>query len=87
MQLRDLPEAVQQNLQDGVVVSSEQEALRTIESYQEQIDADRERAQQVADKSTAGTETSHDKPAGPANTEGQPAEPSDEKDKSDEGGE
>ena len=52
------------------VVASEKEAEATIESYREQIAADKAHAQQVADKSTAGTETSTDNPAVPTNTEG-----------------
>lgn len=70
VQLSDLPEATQSNLHNGVVVASEKEAEATIESYREQIAADKAHAQQVADKSTAGTETSTDNPAVPTNTEG-----------------
>ena len=66
VQLKDLPEATQHYLHDGIVVSSEDEAHRTVQSYHDQIEADKTHAQQVADKSTAGTETSQDKPAVPA---------------------
>ena len=65
VQLSDLPDAVQTSLQEGVVVSSEEEAHKIIQGYQDQIATDRERAQQVADKSTAATEISHDTPAVP----------------------
>jgi hypothetical protein len=72
VQLSDLPDALQASLREGVVVNSEEDARRTIESYREQIEADKEHAQQVADKSTAGTETSHDNPATPkADEEGE----------------
>jgi protein phosphatase len=65
VQLADLPDAVQQSLREGIVVSGEDEAHRTVESYREQIETERAHAQQVADKSTAGTETSPDSPAVP----------------------
>ena len=72
VRLSDLPDALQASLREGVVVNSEEDARRTIESYREQIEADKEHAQQVADKSTAGTETSHDNPATPkADEEGE----------------
>ena len=70
VQLSDLPEATQANLKDGVVVSSEAEAEATVKSYQEQIETDKAHAQQVADKSTAGTETSQDNPAVPTSEGG-----------------
>ena len=70
VQLEDLPEALRASLHEGVVVSSEAEAKATVKSYREQIKSDRERAQQVADKSTAGTETSQDNPAVAVSDEG-----------------
>ena len=87
VQVKDLPDAVQQSLRDGIVVSNQNEAKSTVESYREQIAADRAHAQQVADRSTAGTETSPDKPAVPkAESEGDSRQPEDES-VSDEGGE
>lgn len=65
VQVSDLPEAVQASLRIGIVASSEREAQATVQSYQKQIEADRTRAQQMADKSSAGTDTSPDKPAVP----------------------
>ncbi len=70
VRLADLPDATQDKLYQGVVVSGEDEAHSTVESYRGQIEADKAKAQQTADKSTAGTETSHQKPAVPK-TEGQ----------------
>lgn len=65
VQLSDLPDATQTRLEDGIVVASEEEAQATVSSYREQIEADKAHAQQVANKSTEGTETSTDKPAVP----------------------
>ncbi|MBQ9317582.1 MAG: Stp1/IreP family PP2C-type Ser/Thr phosphatase [Atopobiaceae bacterium] len=70
VQLSDLPEATQTHLREGVTVSSEEEAHATIESYREQIESDKAYAQQVANKSTEGTETSQDNPAVPKSDEG-----------------
>lgn len=65
IQLTDLPDAVQQSLREGVVVGSQEEAEAAVASYREQIETDRERAQQMADRSTTGTEMSPDSPAVP----------------------
>lgn len=70
VQLSDLPEATQTHLREGVTVSSEEEAHATIESYREQIESDKAYAQQVANKSTEGTETSQSNPAVPKSDEG-----------------
>lgn len=70
VQLADLPDATQANLRAGVVVNGESEAHATVQSYQEQIESEKAHAQQVADKSTAGTETSLDNPAVPKPVEG-----------------
>lgn len=70
VQLADLPDATQANLRSGVVVNGEDEAHATIQSYQEQIESEKAHAQQVADKSTAGTETSLGNPAVPKPVEG-----------------
>jgi protein phosphatase len=68
--LAPLPDAVQQSLRDGIVVSNQNEAKSTVESYREQIESDKAYAQQVANKSTEGTETSQDNPAVPKSDEG-----------------
>ena len=65
VRVSDLPDAVQANLRDGITASSQREAQQTIQSYQKQIEADRTRAQQTADKSSTGTDTSPNKPAVP----------------------
>ena len=65
VRVSDLPDAVQANLRDGIAASSQREAQQTIQSYQKQIEADRTRAQQTADKSSTGTDTSPNKPAVP----------------------
>jgi hypothetical protein len=83
---------VQASLRDGIVVSGEEEAHHTVESYREQIETERAHAQQVADKSTAGTETSPDSPAVPKNEEPAPddasaQEGSDQESDSSQGGE
>ena len=70
VQLSDLPDAVQQHVREGIPVSSEDEAHSTIESYREQIESDKAYAQQVANKSTEGTETSQSNPAVPKSDEG-----------------
>lgn len=63
--LQDLPQATQANLENGIVVSSEREAQATVDSYRDQIEANRSHAQEVADKSTSGTNTSPENPAIP----------------------
>lgn len=44
----DLPEATQHQLEDGISVSSEDEARLTVERYRDQIDADKTRAAEAA---------------------------------------
>ena len=63
--LNDSIDAMQQSLRDGIVVGSEAEAQATIKSYHDQIEADKVHAQQIADKSTSGTQTSQENPAVP----------------------
>ncbi len=89
VQLTDLPDALQASLRNGIVVSSEDEAHRTVESYREQIETERAHAQQVADKSTVGTETSPESPAVPKTDQEpeQESEASSEEANQDEGGE
>ncbi len=62
VELSDLPETVVKSLNDGVVVSSEAEAAATVESYREQIDADKTAAAEAAEKATEGTEPSEATP-------------------------
>ena len=45
----DLPEAVQHQIADGIHVGSLDEARDTVESYRDQIDAEKEEAAQVAE--------------------------------------
>lgn len=45
----DLPEAVQHQIADGIHVGSIEEARDTVESYRDQIDAEKEQAAQVAE--------------------------------------
>ena len=81
VQVTDLPEATQANLRLGIIASSEREAQATVQSYQEQIETDKARAQQVADKSTAGTDTTPDSPAVPladGASQGEPSQPTDD---------
>ena len=65
MQVKDLPDAMQQSLRDGIIVDSEAEAQATVKSYHDQIETDKVHAQQIADKSTSGTQTSQANPAVP----------------------
>ena len=65
VQVKDLPNAVQDSLCEGLRVDSEEAAHQTVESYRDQIDADKSSAAQTANKSTTGTETSPDNPATP----------------------
>ena len=65
VQLSDLPDALQASLRDGVVVSGEDDARAVVQSYRDQIETDKARAQQVAGRSVVGTETSQDNPAVP----------------------
>ncbi len=65
VKVSDLPDATQAKLAEGIVVASEAEAQATVTSYHDQIETDKAHAQQVADKSTEGTETSTEKPAVP----------------------
>ena len=74
VKVADLPDATQANLRNGgVVVSSESDAQATIQSYRDQIESDKTRAQQTADKTTVGTETSPANPAVPKSNEEAPS--------------
>jgi len=71
VRLTDLPNAVQQNLAQGMRMNGEDEAHRTVESYRDQIDANKSAAAITADRTTTGTDVSPEKPATPeAGTEG-----------------
>lgn len=45
----DLPTSVQSQLHEGIRVPDEQTALRTLDSYRQQIDAEKDKAAQIAD--------------------------------------
>ena len=68
VQVSDLPAAVQESIREGLNVDSEQDARDTVESYRDQIDADKTSAAVTADRSTTGTDTSQDNPAQPEGT-------------------
>lgn len=58
VKLTDLPNAVQQSLSEGMRVNSEDEAHATVESYRDQIDANKSAAAVTADRTTTGTDVS-----------------------------
>ena len=66
VKVSDLPETTQKSLVDGLPVASEQEAINTVKSYREQIDAQKVAAAETADKTTSSTNTSPDNPAAAA---------------------
>lgn len=55
VQISDLPDATQQSLIGGLRVGSEEEAKRTVESYRDQIDADKSSAAVTADRTTTSS--------------------------------
>ncbi len=61
VEVSDLPEAVRKSLEEGVVVASEKDAAATIESYRQQIDADKtavaDTAMSTSDATAASPET------------------------------
>jgi protein phosphatase len=59
VQIKDLPDAVQTQLERGIPVSSEAEAHAVVESYRDQIDAEKTRAAEKAEeaKSDGGDPT------------------------------
>jgi len=65
VEVKDLPQHVQDSLEVGVSVSSENEARKTIESYRQQIKSDLKSAEEAANKSREGTSVSADNPAVP----------------------
>lgn len=57
VQISDLPDATQQSLAGGLRMGSEEEAKRTVESYRDQIDADKSSAAVTADRTTTSSNT------------------------------
>ena len=55
VEVSDLPAAVQDQLKAGIRVQNEDAAFETIDSYHRQIDAEAERAAQIAEEATAGS--------------------------------
>lgn len=53
----DLPDATQKQLQDGIAMSSHDEASQTVEGYLAQIEADKAKAAETADSTQAQSET------------------------------
>lgn len=53
VEVDDLPQTVQQQLEEGIPFQSEEDARDAVESYRDQIDADKTRAAQTADTVTA----------------------------------
>lgn len=70
VEVKDLPEAVQHQLDEGISVTNEAEAHTVIERYRDQIDSDKTRAAEAAEaiKNSAGT-TQRNPQAPPANPE------------------
>jgi protein phosphatase len=65
VEVSDLPQTVQDDLDNGIMMSSEDDARQTIESYRAQIDQEKTSAAETAGKSTEGTNTTPDNPATP----------------------
>jgi len=62
VEVKDLPEAIQHQLNDGISVSNEEEARYTIDRYRDQIDADKTRAAataQAASSSQGASQEGH----------------------------
>lgn len=57
VQISDLPDATQQSLVGGLRMGSEEEAKRTVESYRDQIDADKSSAAVTADRTATSSNT------------------------------
>ena len=55
VEVSDLPAAIQDQLKGGIRVQNEDAAFETIDSYHRQIDAEAERAAQIAEEATAGS--------------------------------
>ena len=53
VQVKDLPQAVQTQLETGIQFASEDEALAAVEAYRDQIDADKTRAAEAAEAARA----------------------------------
>lgn len=64
VEVTDLPAAVQDQLSRGIVMNSEQEAHETVESYRDQIDADKAKAGQTAEEVKAEAGDTATEPTG-----------------------
>lgn len=76
VEVNDLPTSVQDQLAHGIRVSNEDQAMETIASYREQIDAEKNKAAQTAAEAQAGTDgqpVAAEGEAVPTNGEGAPA--------------
>lgn len=76
VEVNDLPTSVQDQLARGIRVSNEDQAMETIASYREQVDAEKNKAAQTAAEAQAGTDgqpVAAEGEAVPANGEGAPA--------------
>lgn len=76
VEVNDLPTSVQDQLARGIRVSNEDQAMETIASYREQVDAEKNKAAQTAAEARAGTDgqpVAAEGEAVPANGEGAPA--------------
>ena len=56
VEVEDLPSSVQDQLSRGIRVSNEDQAMETISSYRDQIDAEKSKAAQTADEAKAGSD-------------------------------
>ena len=68
VEVSDLPAAIQDQLEEGIRVQNEDAAFETIDSYHRQIDAEAERAAQIAEEATAGN--TQGEPPASAETDG-----------------
>ena len=60
IKVSDLPEAVQKQLDEGIRISSYQEAVDTVDSYRSQIDEEKTRAAEAADAAQSQAEAGED---------------------------
>jgi len=63
VQVSDLPSSIQDNLKRGLALGSEEEARNTLESYRDQINADKSDRSVTVSRTLLGTEISPDNPA------------------------
>ena len=69
VEVSDLPSSVQDQLSRGIRVKNEDQAMETISSYRDQIDAEKSKAAQTADEAKAGSD-GQPTPEGEAPAEG-----------------